>query len=173
MSSVHGNWLVVALFAATIGNDSAAQSYPTRPIRMIVGFSPGGGTDIVARVIAPKLSQRLGQQIVIDNRPGATGTIAAHLAARSVPDGYTVLMGSVSSNAIAASLFSSLPFDPKADFAPITLTASVPHLIVVHPSLDLKSVKDLIAYAKVRPGRLSFPSAGIGSSSHLAGEIFR
>ena len=163
--------LILAM--AMVAGAAAVQGYPTKSIRMIVGFSPGGGTDIVARIIVPRLSERMHQQIVLDNRPGATGIIGANLVAKSTPDGYTVLMGSVSSNAIAASMFRNLPFDLKRDFAPITLAASVPHLIVVHPSLDVKSVKDLIAYAKTRPGKLFFPSAGIGTSSHLAGEIFK
>lgn len=150
-----------------------AQDYPTKPVRMLVGFSPGGGTDVVARIVSPGLGERLKQQIVIDNRPGATGTIAAHLVAKALPDGYTLLMGSVSSNAIAASVMSGIPYDCKKDFAPVTLVASVPHLIVVHASLKVNSVKELIALARAREGKLSFPSTGIGSSSHLAGEVFK
>lgn len=164
--------LILVILAVT-ADISAGQGYPTKSIRMIVGFSPGGGTDIVARIIAPSLSERLKQQIVIDNRPGATGIIGAELAAKSTPDGYTLLMGTVASNAIAASVYSKMPYDLKSAFAPITLVASVPHLIVVHPSLNVKSVKELIAYAKARPGKLSFPSSGFGSPSHLAGEIFK
>jgi tripartite-type tricarboxylate transporter receptor subunit TctC len=152
---------------------AAAQEYPARPIRMVVGFSPGGGTDVVARIIVPDLSERLKQQIVIDNRPGATGTIAANLVAKAIPDGYTLLMGSVSSNAIAASVLSNIPYDSRKDFAPVTLTASVPHLVVVHASLKVNSVKELIAYARSSPGKLSFASTGIGSSSHLGGEVFK
>lgn len=162
-----------ALAAALAAGAGAAQDYPTKSIRMIVGFSPGGGTDIVARIIAPGLSERLKQQIVIDNRPGATGTIGAHLVAKAASDGYTLLMGSVSSNAIAASVLSNIPYDCRKDFAPVTLAASVPHIVVVHPSLKVKSVKELIAHARTHPGKLSFPSTGIGSSSHLAGEVFK
>lgn len=150
-----------------------AQSYPTKPIRMVVGFPPGGGTDVVARLIAPKLSESLGQSIVIENRPGATGTVAAGMVAKSPPDGYTVMMGHVSVNAIAPSLFAKLPYDVEKDFAPVTLTASVPHLVTVHPSLPVQSVKALIAFVKARPGKLSFPSAGNGSTPHLAGEMFK
>lgn len=148
-------------------------SYPNRPIRMVVGFPPGGGTDVVARIIAPKLAEHLGQPVLIENRPGATGTVAAGIVARSPADGYTLMMGHVSVNAIAPSLFPTLSYDVIKDFAPITLTASVPHFIVVHPSLPVHSVQELIAYAKAHPGELSFPSAGNGSTPHLAGEMFK
>lgn len=150
----------------------AQEDYPNRPIRMVVGFPPGGGTDVMARLIAPRLSEAWGQQVVIDNRTGATGTIGAGLVAKANPDGYTLLMGHASSNTIAPGLFSKLSYDAERDFAPITLAGSVPHIVVVHPSLDIKSVKELIAYAKARPGQLTFPSAGNGSTPHLAGEIF-
>jgi tripartite-type tricarboxylate transporter receptor subunit TctC len=150
-----------------------AQPYPSKPIRMIVGFPPGGGTDVVARIITPKLAENLGQPVVIENRPGATGTVAAEMVARSPNDGYTIMMGHVSVNAIAPSLFPKLPYDVIKDFAPVTLAASVPHFIVVHPSLQVASVKELIAHARAQPGRLSFPSAGNGSTPHLAGEMFK
>ena len=150
-----------------------AQQYPNRPVRMVVGFPPGGGTDIVARVIQPRLSELLGQPVVIDNRPGATGTVAGGFVAKSPADGYTIMMGHVSVNAIAPSLFSKLPYDPNRDFAPVTLAAAVPHLMVVHPALPVKSVKEFIALAKSRPDEISFPSAGNGSTPHLAGEIFK
>lgn len=163
----------MALAATALATAAAAQSYPTKPIRMVVGFPPGGGTDVVARIIAPRLSDSLGQPIVIDNRPGATGTVAAGMVAKAPADGYTIMMGHVSVNAIAPSLFAKLPYDVEKDFAPITLTASVPHFIVVHPSLPVTSVKELIAYARTRDGKLSFPSAGNGSTPHLAGEMFK
>jgi tripartite-type tricarboxylate transporter receptor subunit TctC len=140
---------------------------------MIVGFPPGGGTDVVARIIAPKLFENAGQPVVIDNRPGATGTVAAGVVAKSPPDGYTVMMGHVSVNAIAPSLFAKVPYDAEKDFAAVILTASVPHFIVVHPSLPVSTVRELIAFAKARPGKLSFPSAGNGSTPHLAGELFK
>jgi len=162
---------VVALIAS-ITLAYAQADYPNRPIRMVVGFPPGGGTDVVARLVAPKLSEAWGQQVVIDNRTGATGTIGAGLVAKATADGYTLLMGHASSNTIAPSLFSRLSYDAEKDFAPITLAASVPHIVVVHPSIDVKSIKELIAYAKARPGELTFPSAGNGSTPHLAGEIF-
>jgi len=150
-----------------------SQAYPNRPIRMVVGFPPGGGTDVVARIISPKLSENLGQPVVIENRPGATGTVAAAAVAKSPADGYTIMMGHVSVNAIAPSLFPSLQYDVIKDFAPITLAASVPHFVVVHPSVPAKSIQEFIEYAKARPGKLSFPSAGNGSTPHLAGEIFK
>jgi tripartite-type tricarboxylate transporter receptor subunit TctC len=140
---------------------------------MIVGFPPGGGTDVMARLVAPKMSESWGQQVVIDNRPGATGIIGTDLVAKAVPDGYTLLMGHVATNAIAASLFAKLPFDPARDFAPITRVSSVPHIVVAHPSLNVHTIKDLIALAKARPGQITFPSAGNGSTPHLAGEIFK
>ena len=150
-----------------------AQAYPNRPVRMIVGFPPGGGTDVVARIIQPKLTEYLGQPVVIDNRPGATGTVAAGFVAKSPPDGYTIMMGHVAVNAIAPSLFSKLPYDVNRDFAPVTLAAAVPHIVTVHPSLPVASVRQLIALAKARPGEMSFPSAGNGSTPHLAGEMFK
>ncbi len=162
--------LILALAACA---SAQAQNYPSRPIRMVVGFPPGGGTDVVARIIAPGFSENLGQPVVIENRPGATGTVAAAMVAKSPADGYTIMMGHVSVNAIAPSLFPDLPYDVLKDFAPVTLAASVPHFVVVHPSLPVHSIRELIAYAKERPGKLSFPSAGNGSTPHLAGEIFK
>jgi len=168
------NFLILILAALALpGGTAFSQTYPTRPIRMVVGFPPGGGTDVVARIISPKLSENLGQPVVIENRPGATGTVAAAAVAKSPADGYTIMMGHVSVNAIAPSLFPNLQYDVIKDFAPITLAASVPHFIVVHPSVPVKSIQELIAYAKARPGKLSFPSAGNGSTPHLAGEIFK
>src|SRR5207249_6370376 len=152
---------------------ACAQEYPSKPVRMVVGFPPGGGTDVVARILAPRLSELLGQPVVIDNRPGATGTVAAGQVAKSAPDGYTIMMGHVSVNAIAPSLFANLPYDVSRDFAPIALAAAVPHLVVVHPSLPVATLKELVAYLKTQPGKLTFPSAGNGSMPHLAGEIFK
>jgi tripartite-type tricarboxylate transporter receptor subunit TctC len=150
-----------------------AQGYPSKPLRMVVGFPPGGGTDVVARILAPKLSELLGQPLVIENRPGATGTAAAAMVARSPPDGYTIMMGHVSVTAIAPSLFANLQYDVIRDFAPVAIAASVPHFVVVHPSVAVTSLKDLIAYLKTQGNRLTFPSAGNGSMPHLAGEIFK
>ena len=150
-----------------------AQGYPNKPVRMVVGFPPGGGTDVVARILAPRMSELLGQPVVIDNRPGATGTVAAGQVAKAAPDGYTIMMGHVSVNAIAPSLFSNLSYDVIKDFSPIALAAAVPHLVTVHPSLPATSLRELIGYLKSQPGKLTFPSAGNGSMPHLAGEIFK
>ncbi|MBI2318924.1 MAG: tripartite tricarboxylate transporter substrate binding protein, partial [Betaproteobacteria bacterium] len=148
-----------------------AQRYPSKPIRLIVPFPPGGGNDILARIIAPKLTESLGQQIVIDNRPGATGTIGSELAARSAPDGYTLLMVTSSTIAVNPSL-SKLPYDPLNDFAPVTQLAGYQLILVVNPSVPAKSVKELIALAKSKPGQLNYASPGSGTSMHLAGELF-
>jgi len=164
----HLGWLLAA--AALLAQ---AQEYPAKPLRMVVGFPPGGGTDVVARILQPRLGELLGQPIVIDNRPGATGTVAAGHVAKSPPDGYTIMMGHVSVNAIAPSLFSNLPYDVERDFAPIGIAAAVPHIVAVHPSLPVAKLGELIAYIKARPGQLTFPSAGNGSMPHLAGEVFQ
>jgi len=167
-------YLFLVAFAGVIaGGSTPAQDYPTKPIRMVVGFPPGGGTDVMARLVTPKMTEAWGQQVVIDNRAGATGIIGTDLVAKAVPDGYTLLMGHVATNAIAWSLFAKLPFDPAKDFTPITRVSSVPHILVVHPSLDVRTVKELIALAKAKPGQFTFPSAGNGSTPHLAGEIFK
>jgi len=163
--------LLIAI-AALLSLPLQAQDYPNKPVRMVVGFPPGGGTDVVARIINPRFSELLGQSVVIDNRPGATGTMAAGQVAKSAPDGYTIMMGHVSVNAIAPALFANLPYDVVKDFAPVGIAAAVPHFVTVHPSLHLSSLNDLILYIKARPGQLTFPSAGNGSMPHLAGEIF-
>lgn len=149
-----------------------AQVYPSKSIRMIVAYPPGGGTDIVGRVMAQKLSENLGHTVIVDNRGGATGNIGTELAARATPDGYTVLMGNVAPNAINVSLFIQIAFDPVKDFAPVSLVALTPNILVVNPGIPIKSVKDLIALAKAKPGYYNYASAGIGSSSHLAGALF-
>ena len=151
----------------------AADGYPARPIRMIVAYPPGGGTDQVGRVMAERLSEHLGQTVVVDNRGGATGNIGTELAARALPDGYTLLMGNVAPNAVNVSLFKKLGFDPVKDFSPVSLVAVTPNILVAHPSLAVKTVKELLALAKAKPGTLNFPSAGVGSSSHLAGELLK
>jgi tripartite-type tricarboxylate transporter receptor subunit TctC len=151
----------------------AADPWPARPIRMIVAYPPGGGTDQVGRVMAEQLSQTLGQQVVVDNRGGATGNIGTELAARAVPDGHTLLMGNVAPNAVNVSLFKKLAFDPVKDFAPVSLVAITPNILVAHPSMAVKSIKELVVLAKAKPGALNFPSAGVGSSSHLAGELLK
>jgi tripartite-type tricarboxylate transporter receptor subunit TctC len=162
-----------ALAALAISAAAHAQVYPARPIRMIVAYPPGGGTDIVGRMLAQKLGESLGQTVVVENRGGASGNIGTELAARAAPDGYTILMGNVAPNAINVSLFKDMAFDPVADFAPVSLVASTPNILVVHPSTPARTVKEVIALAKAKPGTLNFASAGVGSSSHLAGELFR
>jgi tripartite-type tricarboxylate transporter receptor subunit TctC len=162
-----------ALAALALSAATHAQVYPAKPLRMIVAYPPGGGTDIVGRMLAQKLSESLGQSVVVENRGGASGNIGTELAARAAPDGYTILMGNVAPNAINVSLFKDLPFDPVADFAPVSLVASTPNILVVHPSTPARTVKEVVALAKAKPGTLNFASAGVGSSSHLAGELFR
>lgn len=164
---------IMAAACAMAGVVHAADTYPSRPIRMIVAYPPGGGTDQVGRVMADQLSQTLGQNVVVDNRGGATGNIGTELAARAVPDGYTLLMGNVAPNAVNVSLFKKLGFDPVKDFAPVSLVAITPNILVANPSIPVKTVRELIAYAKAKPGTLNFPSAGVGSSSHLAGEMLK
>ena len=163
----------LAALCVVSGVAQAADTYPSRPIRMIVAYPPGGGTDQVGRVMADQLSQTLGQNVVVDNRGGATGNIGTELAARAVPDGYTLLMGNVAPNAVNVSLLKKLGFDPVRDFAPVSLVAVTPNILVTNPSIPVKTVKELIAYAKAKPGALNFPSAGVGSSSHLAGEMLK
>src|SRR6201988_5564421 len=140
-------FLLCALFAGA----AYAQDYPSKPIRMVVGFPPGGGTDVVARILTPRLSELLGQPVVIENRPGATGTMAAGQVAKSAPDGYTIMMGHVSVNAIAPALFANLPYDVIKDFSPVAIAAAVPHLVTVHPSLRVRDLRELIQYLKSKP----------------------
>ena len=161
------------LFAlAALALPVLAQDYPNKPIRMVVGFPPGGGTDVVARILTPRMTELLGQPVVVDNRPGATGTMAAGQVAKAPPDGYTIMMGHVSVNAIAPAMFSNLTYDVIKDFAPVAITAAVPHLVTVHPSVPSRNLKELIQFLKSKPD-LTYPSAGNGSMPHLAGEIFK
>lgn len=158
--------VLLAVAAGTL-----AQPYPAKPIRIIAGFPPGSGADITARVIGARLGDALGQQVVVDNRPGAGSNIAAEIAAKSPADGYTLFIGTVA-NTINATLYSKLPFDFARDFAPVALATATPNVLVVHPSVPAKSVKELIALAKSRPGQLNFASAGTGTAPHLSGELF-
>ena len=160
-----------ALAVATAGAAFAQASYPSKPVRMVVPSSAGGGTDIVARIIAPDLSKRLGQQVVIDNRPGAGTMIGIEVAAKSPPDGYTLLMG-LSTLAINSALYKKVPYDPVRDFAPITQAVSSASIIVVHPSIPVKTLKELIAFARARPGQLNYASAGTGTYPHMTMELF-
>jgi tripartite-type tricarboxylate transporter receptor subunit TctC len=164
---------VCAIAAGVVSHAAFAQAYPNRPIRMIVPFPPGGTADILGRAIGQKLAENVGQQVIVENRAGANGNIGAQIVAKSPPDGYTLLMSPQSTLTNNPSLYSGLPFDTLKDFAPITLVAETPHFIVVHPSVPAKTVSDLIALAKAKPGYLTFASAGSGSSLHLSGELFK
>ena len=151
---------------------SIAQTYPVKPVRIVVPWPPGGGNDLIARWIAPKLAESMGQQAIVDNRGGQNGVIGADNVAKSPPDGYTIMVHTVTGHMINPAFYGKLPYDTERDFTPVTLIASVPHTIVAHPSLPVKTLKDLIALAKARPGELNFASFGNGSTSHLSGEMF-
>ncbi len=160
-----------SIFAVVFCSAAAAQNYPAKPIRFIITGGAGGSTDVVARVVGDKLAGALGQPFVYDNRPGASGIIAAETTARSAPDGYTMYLGTTGGLAINVSLFKKLPYDPIRDFAPVSLVGTQPYMLVVHPSVPAKSVKDLIALAKKTPGQISFSHTGVGSATHLAGAL--
>lgn len=149
-----------------------AQAWPQKPIRLLVGFAPGGGTDIVARTLGQRMSELLGQPVVVENRSGASGTIAADLVAKSPPDGYTLLMGHSNSNAIAPFVLKSVPYDAATDFTPITYIGYVPNVLVVNPQVPAQSVQQLIALLKTKPGEFAYASSGVGSTQHLAGALF-
>ena len=165
--------LCIAAMALVVAPLAGAQTYPTRPVRLVVPFPAGGTTDILARAAAQKLSEAWGQQVIVDNRPGAGGNIGTELVARSAPDGYTLEMGTVGTHAINASLYSKLPYDHVKDFAPVILVAGVPNVLVIGPGLPVNSVQELVAYAKANPGKLNFASSGSGTSIHLSGELFK
>jgi tripartite-type tricarboxylate transporter receptor subunit TctC len=162
-------WL--GLIAVALAAIPAYSQYPTRPIRLVVPFPPGGGTDTMARAIAPRISEILGQQIVPENRGGAGANIGAEVAAKSAPDGYTLMLATIT-NAIGATLYTRLNYDLVRDFSTITRLATTPHILVVHPSVPVKTVKEFTAFAKARPGQLTYSSSGAGSAAHLAGELF-
>ena len=175
MAIVVGRFAValgVAL-AATLPLPAAAQPYPAKPVRIICAFPVGGIADIYARAIGARLGEAWGQPIVVENRTGAGGTIAAEAVAKSAPDGYTLVMGSVGTHAVNATLFSRLPYDPVKDFAAVALVLEAEGLLVVHPSVSAQTIAELIALARAKPGALSFASAGMGTASHLAGELFK
>lgn len=164
-------WLL-ALLLPTAWQAALADAYPSRPIRIVVGYPPGGSGDFIARTMSAELARRLGQSIVIDNRPGAGTNIASEMVAKSAPDGYTLLLGNNSSHGINKALYQKLGFDPERDFAPITKVSSSPLVISVHPSVRANSLRELIALAKGAPGQLNFASSGNGSPPHLAGVLF-
>jgi tripartite-type tricarboxylate transporter receptor subunit TctC len=166
LQSMLAAWLIVLAGAAF------AQSYPSKTIRYIVPWPPGGGADVLSRILSPKLAEALGQQIVIDNRGGAAGNIGTDLAAKSAPDGYTILF-TLSSHTINPKLYDKLPFDVEKDFIPISLAAYIPQILVAHPSVSANNIRELIALAKSQPGKLNYASVGTGSPGHIAGELFK
>ena len=153
------------------GSSAKGDAYPTKPVRLIIPWPAGGGTDIVARIIIQKMSENVGQTFVIDNRAGASGIIGTELAARSLPDGYTLLMGNTATNATNASVYKKLPYDPIRDFSAVSLAASSPYILSVHPSVPAKSVKEFVALARAKPGQLNYGSGGSGSAPHLAAAL--
>ena len=166
--------LFAAVFCSIVLPGAAlAQAWPAKPIRLMVPFPPGGSTDIVARIVAQKLSEKLGQSIVIENRGGAGGTIGTAIIAKSSPDGYNLAVASTSTHVVAPGVYAKLEYDPVKDFAPVGLMAVSPYLLVVNPSVPAKTLKELVALAKSRPGKLNYASAGIGSTTHLAMEMLK
>jgi len=162
----------VALVAAA-APAAAAQAYPSRPIRAIVGFVPGGSTDLIARQLGQKLTESLGQTVIVDNRPGGAGVIAAVMAKDAPPDGHTLFFGTISTLATNVAVQPKLPYDPLRDYAPITMTLSNPYFLVVHPGVPAASVKEFIAFARARPGQLNYSTSGTGGGAHLSVELFR
>ena len=161
---------LILLFASAL---ASAQSYPSKPVRIIVPFPAGGIADLYARIIGQRVADGWAQPVLVENRTGAGGNIGADAVAKSVPDGYTLVMGSFGTHAVNVSLFSAMPYDPLRDFAPIALVLEAEGLLVVHPSVPAKDVRELVAYARGNPGKLTFASAGMGTASHLAGELFK
>ena len=163
-------WFVI--LAVLAGSGATAQQYPVKPVRIVVGFTPGGGNDVISRLVASNLTTAFGRQFVVENRPGAGGMIAAELVAKSPADGYTLFLAGVATHGINPNLQKNIPYDPIKDFDPVSLIASAPALLAVHPSLPARTVKQFIAFAKARPGQLNYASSGHGSSSQLAAELF-
>jgi tripartite-type tricarboxylate transporter receptor subunit TctC len=166
--------LALAFFTAVVASPGAiAQTYPTKPVKLVVPFPPGGSLDTTGRLLAQKLTEAWGQPVVVENKPGAGGNIGADLVAKSPPDGYTILMGALSTHAVNPSLYAKMPYDAAKDFAPITLIAITPNVLVVNAASPVNNVREFIAYAKANPGKLSFGSGSSGSAGHLAGELFK
>jgi tripartite-type tricarboxylate transporter receptor subunit TctC len=165
------SWL--ACLAALAGNAAAQAPYPARPLTMVVGFAPGGGTDTASRIIAKKLSDNLGQPVLVENKAGAGGNIATDLVAKAAPDGYTILLASVGSMAITPHMLPKPPYDPLRDLAPVTMAVVFPNVLVVHPSVKATTLAEFVALAKAKPGTINYGSSGIGNAGHLAGELFR
>jgi len=165
--------LLVSLLAALCANVALAQAYPAKPVRLIVPFAPGGTTDVLARLVAQKLGDSLGQQFIIENKPGAGGNIGTELAVKSPPDGYTLVMSFDGTMAINPNTYAKMPFDPQKDLVAVANVAQVPLLIVVHPGVAARNIAEFVALAKASPGRINYSSAGHGSTGHLTGELFR
>ena len=160
--------LALALVFAPMAARAQEASYPNRPVRVLVGFAPGGGTDVTTRAMAPRLAQALGQPVVVENRPGAGGNLASEAVARATPDGYTLLMGTIAALAVNPSLYGNLPFNPLVDFAPVSLAVTTHDLLVVHPSLPVRSVRDLISLARREADSVVCGSSGVGTAGHLS-----
>ena len=163
--------ILLAVIIATLAGAAGAQSYPTRSVHLIVPFPASGATDILARVVAERLAESLGQPVPVENKPGAGGSLGSAVAAKAAPDGYTILMATTSTHSIGPAL-QKLPYDPEKDFAPVSLIANAPGVLVVSPGLNISSVKELIALARAKPGQLNFSSSGTGTIVHLSGELF-
>jgi len=171
-------WLVAACTLAAVASIAAptpagAQTYPARPVKLVVPFPPGGSLDVAGRLIAQRLTEEWGQPVVVENKPGAGGNIGADLVAKSAPDGYTILLGALSTHAVNPNLYSKMPYDAAKDFAPITLIATTPNVLVVNAALPVGNVREFIAYTKANPGKLAFGSGSNGSAGHLAGELYK
>ena len=164
--------VVASLLFVAMGSSIAAEAYPVKTVRVVVPFAAGGSTDLLARSIAQRLNEAWKQPVIVDNRPGGGGIVGSDQVSKSAPDGYTLLVGTVTTHAVAASLYKKLPYDPLRDFAPITEFAYIPQLLSVHPSVPARSVKELVALARARPGELNYGTAGNGSASHMAMELF-
>jgi tripartite-type tricarboxylate transporter receptor subunit TctC len=165
--------LIFVALAALSGSAAFAQPFPAKPVRVVIAFPPGGGADIVARVVGPKLTESWHQQVIVENRAGASGMIGTEFAARAAPDGYTVFIGTMGNLAVNQHLFPKMPVDPLRDFAPITQVVAVNFVMVAHPSLPVRNVKELIALAKAHPGQINYSSSGPGGAPHLGGELFK
>ena len=165
--------LLAAAAASVAAQSAPAAAYPVKAVRIIVGFSPGGSTDVTARIVAQKMSESWRQQVIVENRPGAGGNIGAEAVAKAPPDGYMLLLATTGVMSINHRLYRSLPYDALRDFAPVTQIGSLPLILIVHPSLPVRSVKELIALAKARPGQLSYASSGVGGATHMTAEVFR
>lgn len=165
--------LLCAVLLSILTAGAWSQAYPTKPVRLVVPFAPGGSTDVTARLLAQKLTEAWRQQVIVDNRAGAGGNIGADFVAKAAPDGYTLLLATTGVMAINHRLYRTLPYDAQRDLAPVTQIGSLPLILIVHPSLPVRSVKDLVAFAKARPGQLSYASSGVGGATHMTAEIFR